>query len=266
MDLQQVLLCPKSLSSAVYYKRKLCVHNFTLYDLASKAGYCYVWHEGNGGLDADEFATLVTKFLSSIQDSVERVILWSDGCTYQNRNSTLASAILYFLRSGQKPNLREVHQKFLCRGHTEIEVDSMHAAIEAASSKIEVYTPLEWQTVMKTARPKQPYEVTELRYNDWQTFPPLVNSIRPGKGTGDPVVTDLKHILYTRDGILYSLTHGTPLHPLQTGRSGRRQLRDSVAEKYSQKLVLPAAKIADLKALCQTVIPQSCHAFFENTY
>ena len=52
MDLQQLLLCPKSFSSSVYYKHKLSVHNFTIYDVASKDGQCYLWHEGEGGLDS----------------------------------------------------------------------------------------------------------------------------------------------------------------------------------------------------------------------
>jgi len=93
MDLQQLLLCPKSFSSAVYYKRKLCVHNFTLYDTVSKDGFCYLWHEGEGGLDSDEFASIVTHFLRSLPDNVQSVVLWSDGCTYQNRNAVLSSAI-----------------------------------------------------------------------------------------------------------------------------------------------------------------------------
>lgn len=39
MDLQQLLMCPKSFSSAVYYKRKLSVHNFAMYDFHSREGY-----------------------------------------------------------------------------------------------------------------------------------------------------------------------------------------------------------------------------------
>lgn len=33
MDLQSVLLCPKSNASALYYKTKLIVHNFTVYSM-----------------------------------------------------------------------------------------------------------------------------------------------------------------------------------------------------------------------------------------
>lgn len=42
MDLQSVLLTLKLEASALYYKTKLAVHNFPLYDLQSKYGSCYV--------------------------------------------------------------------------------------------------------------------------------------------------------------------------------------------------------------------------------
>ncbi|KAJ8347253.1 hypothetical protein SKAU_G00286540 [Synaphobranchus kaupii] len=48
MDLQAVLLCPKTKASCLYYKTKLQVHNFTLFDLESKEGYCYIWDESEG--------------------------------------------------------------------------------------------------------------------------------------------------------------------------------------------------------------------------
>ncbi|CAH1980252.1 unnamed protein product [Acanthoscelides obtectus] len=42
MDLQSVLLAPKSTVAAMYYKTKLVVHNFTIYNLKSKEGFCRV--------------------------------------------------------------------------------------------------------------------------------------------------------------------------------------------------------------------------------
>lgn len=44
MDLQSVLVCPKSNVSSLYYKTKLIVHNFTIYDLRRQQGHCYVWN------------------------------------------------------------------------------------------------------------------------------------------------------------------------------------------------------------------------------
>jgi len=264
MDLQQLLLCPKSFSSAVYYKRKLCVHNFTFYDTVSKDGSCYLWHEGEGGLDSDEFASIVIHFLRSLPDNVQSVVLWSDGCTYQNRNAVLSSAILRFVQSREKPLLCEIHQKYLTKGHTQMEVDSMHAAIETASKNIEVFTPQEWETIIKAARPKQPYHITTVDHTFWLNFPSLVSSIRPGKIVGDPLVTDLKHIVYTASGIFYSLTHGTPVRPLPVRR--QVQMRDSTCAKYKHKLPLPSAKITDLKDLCKSIIPQQHRNFYESLF
>lgn len=112
--------------------RQLSVHNFTMFDLQNREGYCYVW-QGEGGIDSDEFASLVVSHLRSLPSTVESVILWSDGCSYQNRNAQLASAIMTLMQSNDKPNL-EVHQKYLTKGHTQMEVDSVHAAIETASA------------------------------------------------------------------------------------------------------------------------------------
>lgn len=50
MDLQAVLLSPKSQVSSLYYKTKLIVHNFCLFNLKTSEGYCYLWNETEGGL------------------------------------------------------------------------------------------------------------------------------------------------------------------------------------------------------------------------
>lgn len=46
MDLQGLLLCPKLQASALYYKTKLSVHNFTSFDMTSNDAANYLWHEG----------------------------------------------------------------------------------------------------------------------------------------------------------------------------------------------------------------------------
>ena len=58
MDLQAVQLCPKSNASSLYYKTKLQVRNFTLFNLGTKDGYCYMWNESQRDLSSDVFAFL----------------------------------------------------------------------------------------------------------------------------------------------------------------------------------------------------------------
>jgi hypothetical protein len=50
MDLQGVLLVPKTKASTMYYKTKLQLH--TLFNLQNKQGYCYVWEEHEGSLSS----------------------------------------------------------------------------------------------------------------------------------------------------------------------------------------------------------------------
>ncbi|GFO24067.1 hypothetical protein PoB_005057200 [Plakobranchus ocellatus] len=89
MDLQTVLLAPALKASALYYRTKLCVHNFTIFDCTTRDVSCYVWHEAEGGLTANEFASCLCHYLESDLSS-EEFIIFSDGCPYQNRNTTLA--------------------------------------------------------------------------------------------------------------------------------------------------------------------------------
>lgn len=86
MDLQAVLLAPRLLASALYYKTKLCVRNFTLYDVVTRDVTCYVWHEGEGGVTTNEFASCVVDYLNE-HLQYDTFVIYSDGCTYRNRNA-----------------------------------------------------------------------------------------------------------------------------------------------------------------------------------
>lgn len=64
MDMQAVLLSPKSNVSSLYFKTKLMVHNFTIYNMKTRDGYCFIWHEAAGGGSSNEFASILCFFLS----------------------------------------------------------------------------------------------------------------------------------------------------------------------------------------------------------
>ena len=68
-DLQQVLTTPHSMSSQLYYRRKLATYNLTVFDLAKKDGYCYMWHEGVAKRGASNIASCVWKYMAANTES-----------------------------------------------------------------------------------------------------------------------------------------------------------------------------------------------------
>lgn len=63
-----------------------------------------------------------------------------------------------------------IPSKKLCRflevGHTEVEVDSIHATIEAAKKNLAVHSPDEWPVILRMARRRKPYTVREVEQKD----------------------------------------------------------------------------------------------------
>lgn len=88
MDLQAVKVCPFLKASALYYKCKLCVHNFTMYNLSTHECMCYWWDETQCNLTASAFTSCIIDQLSMCynKNQNKNIILWSDGCCYQNKS------------------------------------------------------------------------------------------------------------------------------------------------------------------------------------
>jgi len=94
MDVQAVQLVPYLQASAPYFRQKLAVHNSTLYNLSTNEVVCYVWHEGEGELNANVFASCVVDYLVKETGCMKEIIIYSDGCGNQNRNVTLSNALV----------------------------------------------------------------------------------------------------------------------------------------------------------------------------
>ena len=257
-------MTPRTKAISLYYKTKQCVHHFTFYKLATKDVYSYVWHEGEGALTANEFASCVTDFLTD-NPGFSRYILYSDGCTYQKRNFTLAKALLHFAVTHKV----EVEQKFLEKGHTQMEVDSVHGCIERHLKNASIYVPAQLVDKIESARTKLfPYRVKYLHQDFFKDLTHVCNltSIRPERTAGDPTVTDLRNIRYTPDKtISFKLNHtNEPYMPLPKGRS--QSSWDKIKEPqqlYSSSQKIKKEKYQHLQSL-KAVIPADDHPFYDN--
>jgi len=74
MDLESVLLCPKTDASAMFYKQKLQLHNFTIYKLNDHDVTLYVWNETDGNVTANEFTTCIINYIDNLPSEVSEVV------------------------------------------------------------------------------------------------------------------------------------------------------------------------------------------------
>lgn len=152
--MQAVITLPQGDVAQFYYKSKLNVLNFTIFDLFEKKGYCYFWHEGIAKRGANEITTNVYLFLKDVLNGSKRdVIFYSDNCVAQNKNKFLFCMYLYCV---QILGISSITHKYLIVGHSENEGDSMHACIEKEKRRIlksgPIYVPTELVTVIKGAK------------------------------------------------------------------------------------------------------------------
>ncbi|KAL4152815.1 hypothetical protein QTP88_000648 [Uroleucon formosanum] len=191
MDCQAIKLCPTLQARALYYSTKLKVHNMTLYNKVT----------GDGELEASVFVSIVLSHLEKYCTSEKKpIIIYSDGCGYQNRNKIMANALLHFSIKHQV----FIEQKFLIKGHTQMTCDSK-----------DIYLPSDFIRTTKEAR-KNPscFDATLLNYDFFFNYKShqVYNSISPGKTTNDPEVKDLRAIQYNPEiqRILYKLMFDEP--------------------------------------------------------
>lgn len=259
MDLQSVLTCPKLLASSSYYKLKLQLHNFTIYALNNKEVSLYVWDESNGGVSSNEFASCIIDYLTGkLNGSIKTLILISDGCNYQNRNKCLASVLSDFAVQHKVT----VHQLILEKGHTMMEADSVHSALEHYFYP-PIYAPSEYIARMRMARRELPYNIKFLDYKFFKKYdmPSNFTSIRPGKRKLDPVVVDIRQLKYLPDGkVLFTLDYSENWQTLDYKREVRAL--ESYKPLYKTQLPISDDKDNHLQEL-KAVIEKDHHQFYD---
>lgn len=263
MDVQAVKLAPFIRASSMYYKTKLCVHNFTIFNQATADVCCYLWDESNGGLESSVFATMTIDYLHNLIENTPtlcNISLFSDGCGYQNRNAVLSNALLKFAMD-QKIIIT---QNFLEKGHTQMEVDSVHHTIEIKLKKREIHLPTDYINVCKDARTKNPYRVKYFDFSCFDDYSSLkyYTSIRPGTSKGDPSVTDIRCLKYKPDSFIqYKLNYDDEWKnlPLRNSKIGVYQ----VNKLYKEPIKIKNEKFNHLQQL-KSVLPKHTWQYYDN--
>ena len=74
----------------------------------------------------DEIMRCIRRYLNKFKG--KEVVMFSDTCGGQNYNRFIAALLLWIIRN--HTTLESIDYIFMVQGHSDIEVDSMHSAIE----------------------------------------------------------------------------------------------------------------------------------------
>ena len=196
-----------------------------------------------------------------MDDSVSTVILYRDGCCYQNRNVTLSNALIHFAVSRRKT----IFKKFIAKGHTWMEVQSVHSATEGKLRGRHIFWPAEYIDVITAARRDHPYEVKQVDHTFFRDFSKLnyLSSIRPGSSAGHPQVVDLRCLQYLPDGsVSYKISYTDQWRSLPQRRRKNKADDNTITKMYKAPMRITSTKWQHLQQL-KKVLPKDYHHFYD---
>lgn len=202
-----------------------------------------------------------------IKQNIECVQLYADGCAGQNKNSIVASMLLYCVNN---TSLQEITLSFFEPLHGQSEGDSAHSAIgTAVKSAGDLFVPSQLTSVICLARRKNPYHVIEMNTDDFIDFKSLstdlrILSVRTCDNTNANIkidwttMSELK-VIKSKPRTIYFKT--SPLQETHQSITLKRHVKtadaqgDSLKRKHIEKLNKAHPKIThqkykDLLSLC----------------
>lgn len=202
---------------------------------------------------------------------MQSVILYSDSCAGQNKNSFIFSMFFTVLKT--KTSIQKIDHKFLVPGHTHMECDSDHSLIEKQKkcSEIQIAHPRDWATLISCTNKKKPFKVHEMDQEDFLNFEQLTKGpfiIRKKDEEGNKFIWhDVTWLQYRSCdiGLLYyktSLSEDEPFKVLNIKRKGRT-LNFMPKKTYNAPVPISKEKKRDLIQLL-TLIPNIYHDFYNN--
>lgn len=141
---------------------------------SEKNGFCYLWDETNGKKGSDEIGTSLFSYFMNLPPEITKVVTYSDTCAGQNRNQFVMALYIYIIL--RSPTINTIEVNFMESGHSYLEADSMHSAIEYSKRHRKLYTVGEYRIVIENARHKKektqhkeevkPYDVKVIEFHE----------------------------------------------------------------------------------------------------
>jgi hypothetical protein len=269
-DLQKQLQCPKSESACFFYRNKLTVFNFTVFNMVKRIGDCFLWHAGLAKKGSDEIASALFIYIKALhQAGYKEIRFFSDNCSGQNKNRFVFAMYIY---AAVLLSIKIIH-RFLETGHTMMEVDSIHARIEKSTENQEIFDFEDWVSAIENAKEESPkYRVQKLNRSNVLTFKPLVSkqSWKKDLKGNDIKWSEVREVQVDgNEGSLLRLKYDyngefVSMSPNLVGRPINLK-NYSPPKAYNSTLPLKAKIVEDLKFYLETMaIPIQKHQFYHD--
>ena len=133
-----------------------------------------MWNETIGARGGNEMASALLKWADNVIPglSVEEIALWIDNCYGQNKNKSIIVCFFWIIQKYSQ--IKQINQKFLLKGHTYMEADTVHALIERKrkrTTNMSILTPGDSQQLVRHTSNK--YCVHNIELEDFKNFESL---------------------------------------------------------------------------------------------
>lgn len=143
-DCEKNLVLPKIPDQITYYKRQLYLYNFSVVIGSSKSKltkenvFMHSWLESECNKGSNEIASAIFDTLNKIDidKNIREIRLISDGCTGQNKNSTVIAMCAKWLLEAPK-QIKKIQLLFPVTGHSFLPADRVFALIEKKVKKLD---------------------------------------------------------------------------------------------------------------------------------
>ncbi|RVE44164.1 hypothetical protein evm_011184 [Chilo suppressalis] len=286
-DLEAVLQCPRGDTSAFYYKSKLNSYNLTLTELEKREKkaydnvHCYFWTEVDAKRGANEIGSCVWEYLKTVcaeDASLKQIIFYSDNCCGQNKNKYITTLYLYAVNY---LNISSITHKFLIRGHTQNEADSVHSLIEREVKKNlrsgPIYSPDQYVALIKNAKKSKPaINVHELTFESFVNLKALQEEWgynftidKEGNSVNWNDIKVLKMIKSEPLSFYYKTSYSDTIFKEVDVRNKRKKMLPisdiSLTNAYNERQQLSDNKKRDLKELITKKLIPSFYTNFYNS-
>jgi len=93
-----------------------------MHNIFTSHAYCYIWNETIAKRGANDIGSCVFHYLTNLPPNTSHVVMYSDCCPGQNKNSIFMAMCSAFLE--QQDNILIIDHKFMVPGHTRMACDS----------------------------------------------------------------------------------------------------------------------------------------------